>query len=673
MYDADGAMKPLPDVLSMLNEKLGDAAIASGELTEQEREEYKAAIFTTQGRRAVNVLLASGTQGWSEMSDKIGQAATAEEVAAARSATFEGTMEKLGGTVETLLIKVGDTLLPLLGDLGDKFNEFITTYTPGIVAGFETFAGIVDRIRIAFNIFTASMGTGQTTFEALGNVLTYLLPEDVATKIMDFLSGLGEKFETVKEVIASVVDTIVGAIWPQLQGVFDELTGVLDGFGLTWGDVWDAVKQATQIVMGIVGGIILGLVGIVLGVVAGVLGGLRRMIAGWRRLRAGVEKVLTGIAMQVGGWIDVIKGFIEGDMDKVAAGFAKIWEGMQTIVGGILDTIQGFFEATFGSIIETAKVFVDTVVGFFSDLYQRLVGGSIVPELMAGILGFFESLPGKLLDALGGLAEGVGDLLRGLFGPLLDFDPALVGEMFALLAEGLIGLGELWTAFMTKLNETWTLFSVYLLEVSWPLLTETWTLMLALWQSVWQSAMLFLANAFRELVEIILEGIAIMIEAWQRLRAEIDAVAAAVARVTAAMKKMTSDEMIARLKKLGKWINDLHRYWDKVANAAEQAYRWQQKAAGGGGSRVGEVRAEGAQHGIWSVESPIVRRLHAGEMVLPARPASIARTAAGGFSELARLLAGGVGGVQIGPITVADDYDFIAKVERVLIEKLGVT
>jgi len=204
--------------------------------------------------------------------------------------------------------------------------------------------------------------------------------------------------------------------------------------------------------------------------------------------------------------------------------------------------------------------------------------------LINSIVDWFITLPEKILGALGGLAEGIGELLKGLFGPILEFDPAQVANMFSLLTEGLVALGELWNLFMVTLNETWTLFSAYLLEQSWPLLTETWIMMLTTWQTVWQAALAVLEEAFRRLVEVVLEGIEIMIEAWNRLGAAIEGVADNVDKVTRAMEKMTSDKMMAKLGKLLEMLEKLHEKWKKIAGAAKEAYEWQTKRGMAGGA-----------------------------------------------------------------------------------------
>jgi len=129
--------------------------------------------------------------------------------------------------------------------------------------------------------------------------------------------------------------------------------------------------------------------------------------------------------------------------------------------------------------------------------------------------------------------------------------------------------------------------------------------------------------------------------------------------------------MLNKLDELASKLNKIKEKWDAIAKAAKEAYEWQKKAAGGGGG--GGEEAPPAQAGIWSVGGHPVRRLDPKEMVLPAQQASIARSVAGGFGELGRLLRGGMGGIQIGPNYIRDDYDFDAKVKRVLVSELGVT
>jgi TP901 family phage tail tape measure protein len=106
LYNTDGTMRPLPEILAAFETGLAGA-------TEEQRNLAVQTVAGTYGMVAMNTLLAEGAAGWQSMEEGIRNAATAQEVSAARTQTFSGAMESLEGVIETLLITVG---VPLIED-----------------------------------------------------------------------------------------------------------------------------------------------------------------------------------------------------------------------------------------------------------------------------------------------------------------------------------------------------------------------------------------------------------------------------------------------------------------------------------------------------------------------------------------------------------------------------
>ena len=118
LYDQGGALKTLPVLLGEFQKGLEGA-------TEQQRNQAVQAIAGTYGMKAMQTLLAEGTQGWADMAGAVGDAAGAQEVGAARTKGFQAAMEQLEGAIETLMIKA---MMPLLQNtitpLVEKFTDF---------------------------------------------------------------------------------------------------------------------------------------------------------------------------------------------------------------------------------------------------------------------------------------------------------------------------------------------------------------------------------------------------------------------------------------------------------------------------------------------------------------------------------------------------------------------
>ena len=442
-------------------------------------------------------------------------------------------------------------------------------------------------------------------------------------------------WEVIKATIETVVGLIVGVIWPKLVAAFDTLTETLASFGISWSDVWNAVKQAIGIVAIIIGAILLGLVAAFVGVVDAIATGLQQLVEGWQTLVTGVKQILDGIGGLIVSFINFWKAVFAGDLPGILEAWRVGWQGIYDVVQGILTALLGFLEMTLGTVLSALGGFVEGFIGFFLGLKEKLIGGSIIPELVEGIVAWFSKLPELVMAVFGGLAEGIGAILKGIFGPILEFDPTQVAEIFVALLTGIQALIAQWQMFIDLLNLTWLEFSIYLLEESWPILQEAWTVLVILMHDLWMQAMTAMQVEFAKLLAAVLIGIQKMIVKWNELKAAVDAVTRAIQMVTQAIKEMTSDKILSGFDRMISKVRELARQMRKMAEAAKDALKALKKLdeyKGGGGGAA--APAPGLQSGLWRVSSDMLARLHRGETVLPAGIAQAFRAATSDFSQM---------------------------------------
>lgn len=100
LYDQEGAMKGLPDII-------GELVDSFEGLTEEERNHYIQTLAGTYGMKAMQTLLAEGQEGWDDMAQGVADAATAQEVGTKRTEGFAGKMENLQGAVQDFMLYAG--------------------------------------------------------------------------------------------------------------------------------------------------------------------------------------------------------------------------------------------------------------------------------------------------------------------------------------------------------------------------------------------------------------------------------------------------------------------------------------------------------------------------------------------------------------------------------------
>jgi hypothetical protein len=145
--------------------------------------------------------------------------------------------------------------------------------------------------------------------------------------------------------------------------------------------------------------IILGFSNLVIGILQ-IISPFNSLESGWRRLNMAWDR-FTNI------WPEIKRSFAEVGiiLPDIRIGVDSIREGWDAFLASMKAGVTWMWENVWGPI-----------VGGFKWVYDQLVGGSIIPELIEKIVGFFAGLPGQIMNALGKF----GGFLSGLFGGAKD-------------------------------------------------------------------------------------------------------------------------------------------------------------------------------------------------------------------------------------------------------------
>jgi tape measure domain-containing protein len=220
-----------------------------------------------------------------------------------------------------------------------------------------------------------------------------------------FIQGLGQLFQqlwttitsnflpVLQQVGAFLVSTFA-PVWAQLVSVWQ--TQVLPAFQQLW-----AALQPIMPVFQLIGAIIVGVIIVafiaLIGILAGAAQGFAGLLSGLAVAIGGVVQIFSGIVQIVSGIIAVIYDLCTGNFSKLGSDLGVIWQGIVTMFTGVWNVISGVFMAAIGLVGGFVVGFVTTVVNLFMGLYNSLVGHSIIPDMVNGILQWIGSLPGKAI------------------------------------------------------------------------------------------------------------------------------------------------------------------------------------------------------------------------------------------------------------------------------------
>lgn len=495
-------------------------------------------------------------------------------------AAIKTRFDEAGQTIDAFLLGIKNAP----ADMGRLSQEAEKAYTLGL------------GIRTTWDDIVGRLATAKE--KATGFTASFAIP----APILEGLRILGAGFSAA----ASVITETVG---PRLQRFLTKLGETAEKLGLDWGDAWTVLATIGKVAGGIIIGILLLLLAIATGVLDGIVSAFDGAIDGWTKF---VTSVKDGVAEAIAMYKDI------GDF--ISSIWAKDWEGafeaagkvidhFKDVVGNILDAIVGLFEANLGFITGLVLGFIEGVVKFFEELYDDLVGGSIVLDLIDDIVAAFAALPELLLAALGGT---IGKVLKEIFG--IELDPTVVAETFLTLLANLQTLMETWNLFLESLRLGWDILSLYWLEENWPLLSESWTSMWAIMESVFLAAIRLFEVMFQAFVVKVIAGIRAIIVIFMEWIVTINNTRQAIDQARLAIMDLTGEKVMARMNKLIDKFAELKKAAQKAARACEEAAK---ACGGGGGAPPGGPPPPGAQAGIWNIARGMLVRVHKGESILP--------------------------------------------------------
>lgn len=351
LYDQEGAMLPLIDIVGQFEQ-------ATADMTQEQRDQSLQAIFQAQGMRGIQVLLGSGIEGWNDMADAVEGATGIQEQAELRSKTFAGQMESLDGQIETLKIRFGQALLPILSAVIRVFSSLIEQHGPAIEKVFEKIGSVVDWLAGVMNT------NGDLWNDALVD-----LPEPLREFVEFLTETLMPRIEKAWSAIQSGIITILPifqAIWGAISKVIEVAVGtigetlmpdLIGAFEAIKAFDWEAILKVITTVGIVIGAVFTTVLGVVVGVVKGVAAGLKKAAELFKDITESINKVF--------------KAFAEKDIKKGIKEFGKL------IIKGIT--------LPFKVIFKVVQEFVKGFLKFFENLRIKLVGRSIIPDMMKAI------------------------------------------------------------------------------------------------------------------------------------------------------------------------------------------------------------------------------------------------------------------------------------------------
>ena len=334
----DGVYKVADDALPQLMKRMSE-----GELSSQEMD----AAMDILGRRAgVDMVraLQDGEAGIEEMM------AVIEDSEGTVSDASEQYDKQLGERwqlirrqyLEPFMEQIGTVLIGVL----ESALDFMETWGPHVADIFE------DIYTFVSGVFTSLEVDTDSTFGAIWNTIN-VITNQIWELIELALGGIMIVWDEFGEDITSVVSEVFGFIFATIENSLSLISGIIETFtGLITGD-WERMTNGLDDT--------------------------------WEALWSKLENILS-TSIEI---FDVLFGELALN---VIDSLKHIKERGIELIGEMTEAITGWFGNMRDRITGAVKDMADGVTGFFGDMANKIVGNSIVPDMVDGIIGEYERL-----------------------------------------------------------------------------------------------------------------------------------------------------------------------------------------------------------------------------------------------------------------------------------------
>lgn len=250
VFDADGNMRPLIDVMGDFNKALGN-------MTTEERTQAISTIFNARDLKSVNALLDTQVDDWNAIADSIDNAqGAAQAMADTQLDNLAGDVTLFQSALEGLQINIFHGIEPalrffvqaiteMIGFLSgamDGLHEFFfgveTTVDEfddtimGHVGVLDSFSGVTEAIgAVVSQVWPTIQHVIGNAVSVIGELIGWALPiiGDIASSVFLAIQGIVETvWPYVSVVVSAAVDSIKFAI-DSLSPIVDFVRGIFDG------------------------------------------------------------------------------------------------------------------------------------------------------------------------------------------------------------------------------------------------------------------------------------------------------------------------------------------------------------------------------------------------------------------------------------------------------------
>ncbi len=311
-------------------------------------------------------------------------------------------------------------------------NKTALTILTGAIAGFLSIAVVgIGILAVKMALLSAISLPVIAAFVAIGVGIALLvthfneikpLLDNVKNKFLEIWTALQPVINGLMAIFTPLIQQMVNTLLPQLQQAFSQIVAALQ-------PLIPVLQFVGQVILGVLVVGFLALVGAIMLIIPALTG----LLSGFIQAFTGIIQFVSGAIQFVVGFFQIISGLIvglvTGDFTLLSQGWQNLWNGIGSVLMGAVNFIVGI-----------VRGFFTAVVNVFQELWAVLVGQSIIPDMVNSIIGWFLSIPDKIIagitDGLNRVKQLFADLAKGVMDALhtIKFPHVSVGSGSAMVA-----------------------------------------------------------------------------------------------------------------------------------------------------------------------------------------------------------------------------------------------
>lgn len=312
------------------------------------------------------------------LADALAPLAKVKDTWIEETAKIRGAWENMTAAIKTAY---DEKVKPVLDPLKEKFKEL---FPEDWLTTLGQIVGVWGALSAIFAVLSGTVITLAAGFSILaGSPMIQLAAAVIGLKTM-WNNNMGDIQETTETTLDMVEEEWVlfkeflrGDTVPHLEKSLSDVVDMLEGVGLETVTLANAFKWTGLVVGAIVGGI--------LALIAGFLNGWAAAVEDFAFYGSAIIEALENI------WESWGMIFSPESFGEFLQGIEKFWMN-------VLEIILGVFGLLLDGVWSFVSELVTTVIDYFKELKKRLVGNSIIPDMIEDILDYFGGLKDKAVS-----------------------------------------------------------------------------------------------------------------------------------------------------------------------------------------------------------------------------------------------------------------------------------